>query len=150
MDKIPKGKNVLQIMNDKTQQKKSLLALYMATLLYSKTYFQVKEFQWINNGIENHPNRLDMRFGKIYMFGQIEDYETFTKEIIKTIDYSAINQNEWTWADSKPLDDPKEFMLSSIQNYQLQLYNTVKIDRLAYCYNMKKLRDSSQILSRPH
>jgi tetratricopeptide (TPR) repeat protein len=58
------------------------------------------------------------------MFGQIEDYENFTKEIIKTIDYSAINKNKWTWTDSKPLDDPQKFMLSLIQGYQHQLYNT--------------------------
>ena len=132
----PKGKDVLQIMDQDTTKKEPV------GFLYGDTYYNPdllsKGFDWINKGIEKHPNRLDMRFGKIYMFGQIEDYENFTREIIKTIDYSAINKNKWTWADSKPLDDPKEFMLSSIQNYQIQLYNTENDDLLD---NMKRIAE---------
>lgn len=133
----PKGKDVLQIMDQDTTKKEPV------GFIYGDTYYNPdllsKGFEWINKGIEKHPNRLDMRFGKIYMFGQIEDYENFTKEIIKTIDYSAINKNKWTWADSKPLDDPKEFMLSSIQNYQIQLYNTENDDLLE---NMKRIAEA--------
>lgn len=133
----PKGKDVLQIMDQDTTKKEPV------GFLYGDTYYNPdllsKGFDWINKGIEKHPNRLDMRFGKIYMFGQIEDYEKFTKEIIKTIDYSAINKNKWTWADSKPLEDPKEFMLSSIQNYQIQLYNTENDDLLD---NMKRIAET--------
>lgn len=133
----PKGKDVLQIMGQDTTKKEPV------GFIYGDTYYNPdllsKGFEWINKGIEKHPNRLDMRFGKIYMFGQIEDYENFTKEIIKTIDFSAINKNKWTWADSKPLDDPKEFMLSSIQNYQIQLYNTENDDLLD---NMKRIAET--------
>jgi tetratricopeptide (TPR) repeat protein len=133
----PKGKDVLQIMDQDTTKKEPI------GFIFGDTYYNPdllsKGFDWINKGIEKHPNRLDMKFGKIYMFGQIEDYENFTKEIIKTIDYSAINKNKWTWADSKPLDDPKEFMLSSIQNYQIQLYNTENDDLLDY---MKRIAET--------
>lgn len=133
----PKGNDVLQIM-DKDSSKKEPIA-YM----YSDTYYDQdilkKGFDYIDNGLEKHPNRLDMRFGKIYMLGQIEDYENFTKEIIKTIDYSAVNKNKWTWTDSKPLDDPKNFMLSSIQDYQLQLYRTENDDLLN---NMKRIAEA--------
>lgn len=133
----PKGKDVLQIMDQDTTKKEPV------GFIYGDTYYDPdllsKGFDWINKGIEKHPNRLDMRFGKIYMFGQIEDYENFTKQIIKTIDYSAVNKNKWTWADSKPLDDPKEFMLSSIQNYQIQLYNTENDNLLD---NMKRIAET--------
>lgn len=133
----PKGKDVLQIMDQDTTKKEPVAFMY-GDIHYNPDLLS-KGFNWINKGIEKHPNRLDMRFGKIYMFGQIEDYENFTKEIIKTIEYSAINKNKWTWADSKPLDDPKEFMLSSIQNYQLQLYNTENDDLLD---NMKRIAET--------
>lgn len=133
----PKGEDVLQIMDQDTTKKEPV------GFIYGDTYYNPdllsKGFDWISKGIEKHPNRLDMRFGKIYMFGQIEDYENFTKEIIKTIDYSAINKNKWNWADSKPLDDPKEFMLSSIQNYQIQLYNTENDGLLD---NMKRIAET--------
>lgn len=118
----PKGNDVLQIMDQDSSKKEPV------AYIYGDNYYNAdnlkKGFEYIDKGLEKHPNRLDMRFGKIYMFGQIEDYENFTKEIIKTIDYSAINKNKWTWTDSKPLDDPQKFMLSSIQGYQHQLYNT--------------------------
>ncbi len=118
----PKGKESFQITSQDTTQKEPVGFLYGDTQ-YDPVLLS-KGFNWIDKGIVNHPNRLDMRFGKTYMYGQIEDYENFTKEIIKTVHYSATNKNKWTWADNKPLDNAKEFMLSSIQTYQLQLYNT--------------------------
>lgn len=133
----PKGKDILQIMDQDTTKKEPVAFMY-GDIHYNPDLLS-KGFNWINKGIEKHPNRLDMRFGKIYMFGQIEDYENFTREIIKTIDYSAINKSKWTWTDSKPLDDPKDFMLSSIQSYQLQLYNTENDDLLD---NMKRIAET--------
>lgn len=133
----PKGKDVLQIMDQDTTKKEPVAFMYGDT--YYDPVILSKGFDWINNGIEKHPNRLDMRFGKIYMFGQLGDYEKFTNEIIKTIDYSSINKNKWTWDDNKPLDDPREFMLSSIQSYQIQLYNTENDSLLD---NMKRVAET--------
>lgn len=132
----PKGNNVLQIRDQDTTKKEPIGFIY-GDVYYDPDLLS-QGFNWINKGIEKHPNRLDMRFGKIYMFGQIEDYENFTKQIINTVEYSAVNKNKWTWADSKPLDDPKEFMLSSIQNYQFQLYSTENDDLLD---NMKRIAE---------
>src|SRR5690554_7192830 len=78
----------------------------------------------INIGIEKYPNRLDMRFGKIYVLGQIEDWESFTNEIKKTIRYSQENNNSWTWSNNKKKENGKEFFLSSIQDYQITLFET--------------------------
>lgn len=78
---------------------------------------------YIDKGIEKFPNRLDMRFGKIYILGQIEDYKSFTSEIVKTINYSNTNKNAWIWTDNKPLDEPKKFMLDAIQDYIVQMFN---------------------------
>ncbi|NOS93267.1 MAG: tetratricopeptide repeat protein [Cyclobacteriaceae bacterium] len=133
----PKGKESLKISSQDTTQQEPVGFLYGDTQ-YDPDLLS-KGFNWINRGIENHPNRLDMRFGKTYMYGQLEDYENFTKEIIKTVHYSATNQNKWTWADNKPVDDPKKFMLSTIQSYQLQHYNTENDNLLD---NMKRIAES--------
>ena len=93
----------------------------------SQVSFDKKNFDkgisYIDKGIEKFPNRLDMRFGKIYTIGQIEDYKTFTSEIVKTIDYSNLNKNQWIWIDNKPLDEPKKFMLNAVQDYIVQLFD---------------------------
>lgn len=90
----------------------------------------------IDEGIELYPNRLDMRFGKIYAFGQIPDWGNFTSEIIKTIQYSYKNNNNWAWTNNEKQDDGKNFFLSSLQDYQLQLYNTGNDDLLMNMRNI--------------
>jgi tetratricopeptide (TPR) repeat protein len=85
-----------------------------------------------------YPNRLDMRFGKIYALGQSEDWENFTKEIVKTIQYSKKNNNEWTWTFNEKKENGKEFFLGSIQDYQLNLYETKNDDLLK---NMRRIAE---------
>ena len=40
-----------------------------------------KAFDYIDKGIIKFPDRLDMRFGKCFVLGEIGDYTNFTKEI---------------------------------------------------------------------
>ncbi len=95
-----------------------------------------KGFNKIDKGIGLYPNRLDMRFGKIYVFGKLKDWDNFTHEIIKTVEHSSKNKNEWTWTNNEKLTDGKEFMLAAIQDYQVQLYNTEKDDLLENMRNI--------------
>ena len=137
LDGNGKGKEGFQIM-DKDSSKKEPVAFLYGDTYYDKDILK-KGFDYIDIGIKKHPNRLDMRFGKIYMLGQIEDYEKFTAEIINTIDYSTINKNQWTWSDDQPIDNPKQFFLGSLQGYQVQLYNTENDDLLD---NMKRIAET--------
>jgi tetratricopeptide (TPR) repeat protein len=82
-----------------------------------------KAFQYIDKGINTYTTRLDMRFGKIYALGQIENYERFTNEIIRAIEMGNKLKGQWTWADNKKVEDPERFFLSNIQDYVVQLYN---------------------------
>jgi len=118
----PKGDQVLELQNQDST------AGDPPAYLYSDTYYDSvllnQGYRYIDKGIEKFPDRLDMRFGRIYMLGETGDNTTFTTQIIQTIDYSAINKNQWLWTDGKPLDNPQHFMLSSIQDYQTTLYDT--------------------------
>jgi len=133
----PKGENVLQIMNTDSTKKEPVGYIYGDT--YYNTKLVNKGFEYIDKGIDKYPTRLDMRFGKIYMLGKTEKYEKFTQEIIKTIDYSDLIKNKWTWTDNKPVDDPEKFMLSAVQDYVLQLYNT---ENDALLDNMKRIAET--------
>ncbi|HSZ34649.1 MAG TPA: hypothetical protein VK772_15140 [Puia sp.] len=81
-------------------------------------------FNYINKGIKKFPDRLDIRFGKCYMLKEIGDYDNFTSEIIKTVEYSTLIKNKWLWKNNKVLDNAEQFMLSTIQEYLKQLYDT--------------------------
>jgi tetratricopeptide (TPR) repeat protein len=82
-----------------------------------------KAFQYIDKGISTYSTRLDMRCGKIYALGQIENYERFTNEIVTAIEVSNQLKSQWTWADNKKVEDPEKFFLGTIQDYVVQLYN---------------------------
>lgn len=99
-----------------------------AGYLGGQTYYNPeiinKGFEKIDAGIQLYPDRLDMRFGKIYILGVIKNWDQFTDEIITTITYSSTNDNNWTWTNNERRDDGEHFFLSSLQDYQLKLYNT--------------------------
>lgn len=82
-----------------------------------------KAFEKIDRGITLHPDRLDMRFGKIHVLGLTEDWEGFTGEIVNTVEYSTKNQNRWKWTNDEKGPGEEDF-LSSLQDYQLTLYQT--------------------------
>ena len=91
-----------------------------------------KGFEKIDQGIELYPNRLDMRFGKIHVLGEMGNWKAFTDEIIKTIQYSAVNKNKWTWTDNEKQNDAEQFLLECIQDYQYEIYNANNDDLLVY------------------
>jgi tetratricopeptide (TPR) repeat protein len=100
------------------------VAGYMSSSIMYDSAETANGLSVIDQGIKLHPNRLDMRFGKCYVLGVLKDYEQFTNEIIKTVNYSAVNGNEWTWTNNQQKEDGEEFFLSSMQDYQAQIYNT--------------------------
>lgn len=100
----------------------------VAGFLGSQIYFNPielkKGFDRIDKGIEKFPDRLDMRFGKVYVLGQVEDWEKFTREILTAVKHSVSNDNKWTWTNNQVQEGGEDFFLSSVQDYQVQLYRT--------------------------
>lgn len=131
----PQGKSLT--ITDSTNQTKGFLG---SQIHYDEAEFQ-KGIDKINQGMKLFPNRLDMRFGKIYSFGQKKDWVNFTRAVKETVAYSSTNKNEWTWTNNEPYREGEEGFLRSIQDYQLQLYNTRNDELLL---NMREI--ASEIL----
>jgi tetratricopeptide (TPR) repeat protein len=108
-----------------------------SSIYYEPTSFN-KAIEKIDEGISLYPNRLDMRFGKIYVLGQVEDWSSFTNEIIKAVQYSNQNNNKWTWTYGEPRENGQEIFLNSIQDYQVTIYNTGDNDLLV---NMRQIAE---------
>lgn len=103
---------------------------YIGSSIYFNPETFNKGIDKIDEGIKLYPNRLDMRFGKIYVLGQAKNWQGFTDEILKAIQYSNTNNNKWTWTNDVKKENGKEFFLTSLQDYQLTLYNTGNDDLL--------------------
>lgn len=120
----PKGKSL------SFQDSTGKTAGYIGSEIYYEPKTFKKAIEKIDQGIKLYPNRLDMRFGKIYVLGQNEDWTKFTDEIVRTIQYSNKNDNQWTWTNNEKKENGKDFFLTSLQDYQLNLYNTGDDDLL--------------------
>lgn len=106
-----------------------------STTLYDSRIID-KGIVYINKGIAKYPSRLDMRFGKIFVYGQMENWEGFTTEIMESISYSDEIKNQWTWSNGDPLENSESFFLSALQTYQIQLFDTEKDSLLG---NMRRI-----------
>lgn len=96
-------------------------------------------FRYIDTAIAKFPNRLDIRAGKCYVLEKIKDYDNFTEELIKTVQYSTVIKNDWLWTENTKLEDGESFFLETIQEYLKELYDTGD-DKLLE--NMKQIGDS--------
>lgn len=118
----------LQLLDDSTGE----VAGYLYGDIHINPEMLEKAFMWIDKGIKKFPNRLDMRFGKTYALGQLENWDGFTDEIIRAVDYSVVNKNEWTWTNNESVEDPKNFLLGNVQGYLMQIYDTQDDSLLIY------------------
>lgn len=83
-----------------------------------------KAIEYANKGMEKFPNRLDIIFGKCRMLMQIKDYNNLTKALLKTVEYSQINKNNWLWTENKKQENGEAFFLESMQSFLKELYDT--------------------------
>ena len=124
------GKQYMELQNDTTKQ--------TAGYLYEQTIYNPElmkqAFAKIDEGIQKFPDRLDLPFGKVHILLQQEEYDTALKELEKVIERLKTNHNQWLWTQNKPLDNPKEFFIDTMQDYFRQLIGTPD-NQLAYQLN---------------
>ena len=116
----PEDYPLTQIINTDSAQNEKDAIHAIPKVTYDRDILN-KGFSYINSGISNNPDRLDMRFGKVFIFNMIEDFESSKEEIIRIISHSIEINNNWLWANNKKLDNPKESMLGTIQDYIITL-----------------------------
>ena len=69
----------------------------------------------IDQAIQRFPDRLDLRFGKIYFLGEIRQWQPFANEIIRSLDHSELINHRWQFPN---LDGGgRELMLEGVQDY---------------------------------
>lgn len=118
----PKGKEAL-VITDTDSNSKSPVGYMYETTMYEPVQVGLG-FAYIDTGIVKFPARLDMRFGKIYILGEIGLFKSFTNEVVNTIHYSDVIKNRWLWTENAPVKDPEIFLLRNVQTYVTQLLET--------------------------
>jgi tetratricopeptide (TPR) repeat protein len=83
-----------------------------------------RALNYINRGIAQFPDRLDMRWGKCYVLGQIGDYENLTVEVVAALQHAATIKCNWLWTNNQKTPNSQKEMLEAVQRYLKQLYDT--------------------------
>ena len=113
-----KGEDIF-VLKDSTDAVKG----YMHNRVNFSPIYMQKAMEAIDKGISQYPDRIDMRFGKTYAYGEIEDWNNYTNTIIETIKRSKQNNNQWTTTHNEPMTGGRDYLLSVVQDYQGKLYD---------------------------
>lgn len=77
----------------------------------------------IEEAIALYPERLDLRFGKIYFLGQVQRWDEFSNEIIRTLDHSEQIDHRWRYPNFN--ESFVLLMQESVQDYQQDMFGQI-------------------------
>lgn len=95
---------------------------YIVTKTVYKEVQATAAMEAISKGIENYPSRLDMRYCKIYLLGKLKRWKDYTNEVLITISYAQSHNNQWLWTNGVSLENGKEALAMSVEEYQQLLF----------------------------
>ena len=78
--------------------------------------------EYISEGIERFPIRLDMRIAKIYMLGELNSYQAYVEEILQLIAYSDKIKNNWKEVDFLLVSYPVDMFFGVVADCQENLF----------------------------
>ena len=82
-----------------------------------------KALEFISEGIQRFPIRLDMRIAKIYMLGKLNYYQAYVSEIINLITYSVKIKNNWKEEEFMSVDYPEDMFFGVVADGQEFLFS---------------------------
>jgi tetratricopeptide (TPR) repeat protein len=65
---------------------------------------------------------LDLLFGKVHLFGLMRQHDSFGTTILQAIEKSVDNDFQWQWSKGIELQDGKQFLFSTCQDYIAKLF----------------------------
>lgn len=92
-------------------------------IFFDKTLSDIG-LKYINKGIALYPNRLDMQIGKCYVLKITERYNEFLDHLTEILKQSVANNNAWLSKNDDKIENGQEYFLSTIFEYQKELYQT--------------------------
>lgn len=78
----------------------------------------------IDEAIGAYPNRLDLRFGKIYFLGVLRLWDAFADEIVSCLDHSEQIGHRWIFPNVE--DEIESLVVESMMDYQTTMYENIE------------------------
>lgn len=105
---------------------------YLRSSIVMDSALSEQSLLWLNKGIARFPRRLDLLFGKVHLFGRLEQYDSFTMTLLYAIQKSVEYEFSWQWSRGEEFQDGKEFLFSTCQDYIGQLFNAEDTTAVAW------------------
>ena len=86
------------------------------------TNYSKQALEFISEGIERFPSRLDMRIAKVYMLGELNKYKEYVEEIIILISFSDKIKNQWKQEDFMSVNYPEDIFFGIVADGQEFLF----------------------------
>lgn len=78
----------------------------------------------IEDGITHFPDRLDLRFGKIYFLGELRKWDAFVGEIGRMLDHSVQISHRWLYPNV-PDDMIEDLLTEAMNDYLATLWQSI-------------------------
>ena len=96
---------------------------YVPAIRFHSEAYADSALNVISEAISKFPNRLDLRFGKIYFLGQLANWDAFVDEIISTLNHSEQIDHLWTYPNMD--GGMVEFISEGVLDYQNDMLGAV-------------------------
>jgi len=67
--------------------------------------------------LDKFPDRLDMLYGLAYLYSETGEYKKSGDILIRVLERSNENKNQWLWSFNDKLEDSYHFMIENLQSY---------------------------------
>ena len=82
--------------------------------------------KFLDEGIDKHPKRLDMYFGKIFTLGERKFFDQQKDVILELLDQTVKIDHQWLWQNSAPVSGGVETFKGGIQDHVYNLFNQIE------------------------
>ena len=99
---------------------------YMYSTVEQDPTLLEQAYQWLDKGIRKHPDRLDLRFGKMATLLNEGNYDRFLTDAKSALQHSRANGNNWKWTldEQMSAEKGKETLLTGMQDYFAACFDT--------------------------
>ena len=77
----------------------------------------LQTFDFMDEGVSAFPDRLDLRFSRIYTMIRVEDYPAALSGLDDILSRNDVNGGEWLWMNDEPVEDTRNAILSTFDDY---------------------------------
>jgi tetratricopeptide (TPR) repeat protein len=84
--------------------------------------FAHKAIEFISEGVDRFPSRFDMRIVKIYMHARLGEFNAFTEDVLKLIEFSVKIDNQWKSEGFRLITEPYAIFSGAVAEFQKVLF----------------------------